>query len=89
MPHVNIWVRKNDWDKWQLVDNKSQLVSQAINRSEITPVVRKSGIRLKQEIPKEVLAIPGVEKASKARCKGTHYMNRHDCGKPLCLWAGQ
>jgi len=33
------------------------------------------------------LSIPGVVKASEAKCLGTHYMNRVNCGKPECPWA--
>lgn len=38
--------------------------------------------------PKESpLDIPGVERASEAKCKGEHYMSRKNCGKQECPWS--
>lgn len=32
MPHVNIWVRKDDWELWKNVRNKSQFIADSLNR---------------------------------------------------------
>lgn len=42
-----------------------------------------------KEPKKELLNIPGVELASAAKCKGTHFMSRKDCGKLDCPWKGE
>ena len=33
MPKVTLYIREDDYDKWKLIKNKSELVSQAINSS--------------------------------------------------------
>ena len=33
MPKVTLYIREDDFEKWKLIKNKSELVSQAINRS--------------------------------------------------------
>ncbi len=30
MPRVNIWIRKEDWEKWEAVENKPALIATAI-----------------------------------------------------------
>lgn len=50
MPRASVWIRNDDWEKWQLIDNKAELISQAINRSEITVVTRKGELKTKQTI---------------------------------------
>lgn len=50
MPRASVWIRNDDWDKWQLIDNKAELLSQAINRSEITVVTRKGELKTRQII---------------------------------------
>lgn len=42
-----------------------------------------------KNVPKTAVNIPGVIKASEAptpKCKGTHYMDRTNCGKQGCPW---
>jgi hypothetical protein len=51
MPRATVWIRTQDWDKWGRVQNKSELVSQAINRS-----VRS------QEIKEPVLDSPKADR---------------------------
>lgn len=41
MPNVTLYVRQDDLEKWKLIENKTELVSQAINRSVITPTKNK------------------------------------------------
>ena len=43
MPKVTLYIREDDFEKWKLIKNKSELVSQAINRSEITVEEQKNG----------------------------------------------
>jgi len=43
MPRVTLYIREDDYDKWKLIKNKAELVSQAINRSEIHSVIEKNG----------------------------------------------
>lgn len=31
MPHANIWIRQDDWEKWQKLPNKSEAVSRMLN----------------------------------------------------------
>ena len=33
MPRASIWIRNEDWEKWQEIDNKSLLISRAINQA--------------------------------------------------------
>lgn len=35
---------------------------------------------------KALAAIPGIERASEAKCRGTHFMDRTNCGKRACPW---
>lgn len=81
MPHVNIWVRKDDWSKWKLIDNKSELISQAINRSVITPVIKKTGkIKTNQQVIPAALVYLET-------CNGQHVRFRANCGRKGCPWA--
>lgn len=52
------------------------------------PVQRKQYPSEELKPPKLARDIPGVELASEAKCKGTHYMSRKDCGKLDCPWKG-
>ena len=52
MPKVTLYIREDDFEKWKLIKNKSELVSQAINRSEITVEEQKNGtLKTVQTIP--------------------------------------
>jgi hypothetical protein len=31
MPHANVWIRKEDWEKWQALDSKSEFIHFALN----------------------------------------------------------
>lgn len=42
MPRTTVYIRKEDWDKWQATENKSELISQALGRSVVAPIVDKS-----------------------------------------------
>lgn len=51
MPRVTLYIRDSDYDKWKLIENKSELVSQAINRSVISVVEKPNGkLMTNQEI---------------------------------------
>ena len=52
-----------------------------------TPKQKKVIEKASKTINEIVETIPGIEKASKAKCKGDHYMSRKDCGKIGCPWA--
>lgn len=49
MPKTTVYIRERDWTKWQLIENKAELISQAINRSVITP--SKTPGKTIQEVP--------------------------------------
>jgi hypothetical protein len=51
----------------------------------LPPIKKRPPSAKKEKVP-ALLAIPGVERASEAKCKGSHYMSRVDCGKPGCPW---
>lgn len=31
MPAANVWIRKDDWDKWQALENKAEAISAMLN----------------------------------------------------------
>lgn len=41
MPKVTLYIREDDYDKWKLIKNKSELVSQAINQKVSTPPIHE------------------------------------------------
>ncbi len=43
MPRTTVYIRNEDYEKWKLIKNKSEMISQAINRSEISSMVQKNG----------------------------------------------
>lgn len=51
MPRVTLYIRDSDYEKWKLIDNKAELVSQAINRSVISVVEKRNGtLKTNQQI---------------------------------------
>lgn len=44
MPHVNIWIRKEDWHIWDALDNKPEFLHEALNRVPIQKN-KEAGIR--------------------------------------------
>lgn len=32
MPRVNIWIRKDDWEDWRIIGNKSEFIHDAIQK---------------------------------------------------------
>ena len=41
MPRTTVYIRNDDWEKWKLIGNKSELISEAINRSVISAAGRQ------------------------------------------------
>ena len=93
MPRASVWIRNDDWDKWQLIDNKVELISQAINRSEIQMVTRKGVSKLKQTIPHtsdepEIIIDPETNAVTNMRSnsyeaakRGAEYIKKTFCPK--------
>ena len=80
MPRTTIYIRNEDYDKWKLIENKSELISQAINRSVITPIVKDNGtVNTHQEIPIESLERECCDEA--ARCKHWEWDGVNDVWK--------
>lgn len=39
MPHANIWIRKEDVDKWQALEKKSEFIHNALNDGGVSGMV--------------------------------------------------
>lgn len=102
MPRVTLYIRDNDYDKWKLIKNKSELVSQAINRSEINGVVEKSGkVKLVHTVhpPAEIISAAPAEfqtishvdinVAKASFCGAGHFLapGRDKCNQKGCKYA--
>lgn len=35
MPRVDVWIRKEDWEKWKAITNKPEFISQAIKHAKL------------------------------------------------------
>jgi hypothetical protein len=94
MPLVNTWIKNEDWNKYyQLASTKQwgTFVHKALNWKDVYGDTPQPSIANK-ELPKEPKIIKTKEEAESMvenlYCKGTHYMDRHDCGKGKCPWKG-
>ena len=38
MPHANVWIRKQDYDKWEKLPNKSEFISNALRGEKLEAV---------------------------------------------------
>lgn len=76
MPRTTVYIRDKDWEKWKIIENKAELISQAINRSVISAVETKKGVRAHHEVepPKNSFVAPE---------KTTHFC-KHDQVKGFC-----
>lgn len=83
MPRTTVYIRNDDLEKWKLIENKAELISQAINRSIIQPVIKKSGeIKTRQTIvPSSV--IPLLEKVTGSDWKPC----KHGADPKFCKFA--
>lgn len=90
MPRTTVYIRNEDWDKWKLIENKSELLSQAINRSVISPVVKKNGkVKTKQYIEawnESAKNHPGVPQLDSEEFKDNKDIDfcKHDQVKGFC-----
>lgn len=50
MPRTTVYIRNEDWEKWKVVSNKSQLISEALNKSVIHAVERRGKVMTEQHI---------------------------------------
>lgn len=76
---------RSEADKSKLVN---ELLEAHYSKRGTVGKVKEVKINKSQQAVEPLLSIPGVEKASEAKCKGTHYPNRKDCGKKDCPWKG-
>lgn len=53
MPRVTVYIREDDYEKWKLVENKAELVSQAINRSVLSPGENDGTVNATVEPPQD------------------------------------
>jgi hypothetical protein len=82
MPRTTVYIRNDDLAKWKLIENKAELISQAINRSVITPLLKENG---QIKTVQEVIAPEPSPKPQKA--KKDPYCE-HGQLKGECLWKG-
>lgn len=66
MPHANIWIRKQDYDKWEKIPNKSEFISQALRGEKLEAVYIEETVTnqvavvkkpIKQEMTNDEIAV--------------------------------
>jgi hypothetical protein len=75
MPHVNIWIRKADYDKWQKLPNKPEAISKMLRGETLQAVYVKETV-LDQGFYKEPVRTP--VRASGKVCK-EHHVDKSIC----------
>lgn len=89
MPHVNLWIRNIDWDKWNAIEDKPAWLHLALNGTDV-PVINKA-IKERVEIEKVLDNIPIIPLPTPVRklCKihGLPLDDRDRCLQKGCKYA--
>lgn len=72
MPHVNIWIRKADYDKWIKLPNKPEAISKMLRGEALQAVKIKETVNLPSQNKKP------VTKPVRSFCA------KHNCAKDVC-----
>jgi len=76
---VTVYIRKSDEALWKALPNKTAAISDLLNGT-------KQRQTSKPKTPAKLETFNRLKDTLDIRCKGTHYMDRTDCGREGCPW---
>jgi hypothetical protein len=85
MPHANIWIRKDDWELWEKVENKSEFISRALNPPTPKSITEPIKPRPQNNFFTESKPIVKQAKSNFSFCKNGHPIPE---GRDSCMGKG-
>lgn len=62
MPRTTVYIRNEDWEKWKILPNKSEIISKAINKESINI-----------QVPNKIYTYQEIVAEKKDKEDGLHY----------------